>query len=79
MTTRCSLLRHPITLSVLSVVHTLIPGAESSSHALVFYGLQFAVAVVAALFVVWRFLGVVRSGDEGACAGESTSEPRILR
>ena len=76
MATRRRLQQHAITFNVLSVLYTLLPGAEPSSRALVFYGLQFAVEVV---LVVWRSLGAVRPGDEGVCAGEGTSEPRILR
>ena len=87
MPTRRRLQQYAIALSVISVFYntaegvlSLVFGAEDDSRALVFYGLQSAVEVIAALLVVWRFIGVVKPGDEGAGAGEEgASQPRIIR
>ncbi|KAF8554642.1 hypothetical protein OG21DRAFT_1484475 [Imleria badia] len=53
-------------------------GADSSSRALVFYGLQSAVEVISDLLVTWRFISVfLKSGDE--IESLSRSSPKIIR
>ncbi|KAI9569093.1 hypothetical protein HD554DRAFT_2095238 [Boletus coccyginus] len=73
--------QYAIAVSILSLFYntaegvvSVIFGAESSSRALVFYGLQSAVEVISDLLVTWRFIGVFKSGDEI----EETS-PQIIR
>ena len=71
MPSRRRLQQYAIAISILSVFYntaegvvSIVFGAESSSRALVFYGLQSAVEVISALLVTWRFLGVTKPGNE---------------
>lgn len=66
-----SLQTYAIVISVLSIVYntaegvvSIVFGAESSSRSLVFFGVQSAVEVISALIVLWRFLAVVKPGEE---------------
>lgn len=81
MPTRRVLQQYAIAISIISVFYntaegvvSVVFGAESSSHALVFYGLQSAVEVVSDLLVAWRFLSVSKSGDQ-----LERMSPRIIR
>lgn len=84
MPTRHRLQQYAVAVSIISVFYnaaegivSLIFGADSSSHALVFYGLQSAVEVISDLLVTWRFLSVIRSGDEQRSLDKTS--PRIVR
>jgi len=76
--------QYAIAVSILSLFYntaegavSVVFGAESSSRALVFYGLQSAVEVISDLLVTWRFIGVFKSGDE--IESLSKASPRIIR
>jgi divalent metal cation (Fe/Co/Zn/Cd) transporter len=56
---------------------SIIFGAESSSRALVFYGLQSAVEVISDVLVTWRFLSVLKPGNE--LDDLSKTSPKIVR
>lgn len=84
MPPRRRLQQYAVAISVLSLFYnaaegivSIIFGAESSSRALVFYGLQSAVEVVSDFLVTWRFLGVSMSGDE--IESMDTTSPKIIR
>lgn len=84
MPSRRRLQQYAVAISVFSLFYntaegavSVVFGAESSSRALVFYGLQSAVEVISDLLVTWRFLGVfLKSGDETENLGSS---PQIIR
>ncbi|KAH0839492.1 hypothetical protein J3R83DRAFT_321 [Lanmaoa asiatica] len=84
MPSRRHLQQCAIAISILSVFYntaegvvSIVFGAESSSRALVFYGLQSAVEVISDLLVTWRFLSVSNSGDE--IESIDRTSPQILR
>lgn len=84
MPSRRRLQQYAIAISILSVFYntaegvvSIVFGAESSSRALVFFGLQSAVEVISALLVTWRFLGVMKPGDE--TANLSKTSPQVIR
>lgn len=61
-----------LVLSVFSVIYCAAEGgvsigfgAESSSHALTFFGIQSAIEVGSAAIVLWRFRKVAPPGQEG--------------
>lgn len=62
-------LLYNIAEGVLSVVF----GAESSSHSLIFFGIQSVIEVLSASLVVWRFMNGLKAGEEG----ENGSEVRM--
>jgi divalent metal cation (Fe/Co/Zn/Cd) transporter len=62
-----------IGISILSIIYNGAEGAVSiyfgetaASNSLIFFGIQSAVEVLSACFVVWRFFKVARPGEEGA-------------
>lgn len=82
MPSRHHLQQYAIAVSILSLFYntaegvvSVVFGAESSSHALIFYGLQSAVEVISDFLVAWRFISVFKSGD----VTESKTSPRIIR
>ncbi|KAG9309868.1 hypothetical protein JVU11DRAFT_1171 [Chiua virens] len=82
MPSRHRLQQYAIAVSIFSVFYnaaegivSVVFGAESSSRALVFYGLQSAVEVISDGLVTWRFLSVIKSGDDL----ESKTSPKIVR
>ncbi|KAF8553312.1 hypothetical protein OG21DRAFT_1510341 [Imleria badia] len=84
MLSRRRLQQYAIAISILSVFYntaegvvSIVFGAESSSRALVFYGLQSAVEVISALLVTWRFLGITKPGDESTSL--SKTSPHVIR
>lgn len=84
MPSRRRLQQYAIAISIFSLFYnaaegvvSIVFGAESSSRALVFYGLQSAVEVVSDLLVTWRFLGVSMSGDEIESIDKTS--PKIIR
>lgn len=84
MPTRRLLQQYAIAISIISVFYnaaegviSIVFGADSSSHALIFYGLQSAVEVISDLLVTWRFLSVSMSGDQ--LGSLSKTSPRIIR
>ena len=84
MPSRRRLQQYAIAISILSLFYntaegvvSVVFGAESSSHALVFYGLQSAVEVISDFLVTWRFLGVSKPGDE--TENLSKTSPQIIR
>lgn len=84
MPSRHRLQQYAIAISILSLFYntaegavSVVFGAESSSRALVFYGLQSAVEVISDFLVTWRFLGVFKSGGETETL--SKTSPKIIR
>lgn len=84
MPSRRRLQQYAIAISIVSVFYntaegvvSIVFGTESSSRALVFYGLQSAVEVISALLVIWRFLGVTKPGDE--TDHQRKPSPQIIR
>ena len=84
MPTRQLLQKYAIAISIASVflntvegVVSVVFGAESSSHALVFYGLQSAVEVISDALVTWRFVSFSKSGDEEENLAKT--HPKIIR
>lgn len=53
----------------------MVFGAESSSHSLIFFGIQSIIEVLSASLVVWRFLNGLKAGE----GGEDESEVRMSR
>jgi len=79
-----TLQKYAIAVSIFSLLYntgegvvSIVFGAESSSRALVFYGLQSAVEVISDLLVTWRFLSVNGSSNETDNA--SKTSPQIIR
>lgn len=63
--------QYALAISVVSVLYnsaegavSIAFGAEASSRALVFFGIQSAIEVVSALIVLWRFRKVAKPGEE---------------
>ncbi|KAG0709160.1 hypothetical protein DFH29DRAFT_754374, partial [Suillus ampliporus] len=54
-------LLYNIAEGVISVVF----GVESSSHSLIFFGIQSVIEVLSASLVVWRFMNGLKAGEEG--------------
>ena len=84
MPSRRRLQQYAIAVSIFSLFYntaegavSIVFGAESSSRALVFYGLQSAVEVISDFLVTWRFLGVRNSGDEIESIDKTS--PQIIR
>jgi len=84
MPTRRLLQQYAIAISIISVFFntaegaiSVVFGAESSSHALVFFGLQSAVEVISDVLVTWRFVSVSKSGDE--LESFVKTHPQIIR
>ncbi|KAG9312381.1 hypothetical protein JVU11DRAFT_6758 [Chiua virens] len=82
MPSRHRLQQFVIAISILSVFYnategvvSIVFGAESSSRALVFYGLQSAVEVVSDILVTWRFFSAIRPGSEM----ESRTSSKIIQ
>lgn len=67
--------QYAIAISVVSIVWNGLEGglsigfgAETSSHSLIFFGIQSAIEVISAIIVVWRFIHVAKPGEEeGVC------------
>jgi len=84
MVSRHVLQRCAIAISVASLIYNIaegvvsvVFGAESSSHALIFFGIQSIIEVLSASLVVWRFLNGVKPGEEGDT--ESGTKSKDLR
>jgi hypothetical protein len=63
--------QYAIAISIISILYNGAEGAvsiglgsESSSRALVFFGVQSGIEVISAAIVVWRFRKVARPGEE---------------
>lgn len=63
--------QYALLISFVSVIYngaegaiSLVFGAEASSRALVFFGIQSAIEVASALIVLWRFRKVAKPGEE---------------
>ena len=63
--------QYALAISVVSVLYctaegavSIAFGAEASSRALVFFGIQSAIEVASALIVLWRFRKVAKPGEE---------------
>ncbi|KAF8438986.1 hypothetical protein L210DRAFT_3542921 [Boletus edulis BED1] len=81
MPSRRRLQQYAIAISIFSIFYntaegvvSIVFGAESSSRALVFYGLQSAVEVISAVLVSWRFLRTIPD-DQSA----SETLPHVIR
>ncbi|KAG2749117.1 hypothetical protein P692DRAFT_20732797 [Suillus brevipes Sb2] len=57
---------------------SVVFGAESSSHSLIFFGIQSVIEVLSASLVVWRFLNGLKAGEEGK-DGSDVSLSKDLR
>ncbi|KAF8451157.1 hypothetical protein L210DRAFT_3640235 [Boletus edulis BED1] len=84
MPSRLRLQQCAIAISIISLFYntaegvvSIVFGAESSSHALVFYGLQSAVEVISDFLVTWRFFSVLKRGEE--IESLSKTSPQIIR
>lgn len=73
---------YAIAISIISVIYngaegavSIVFGAESSSRSLVFFGVQSGIEVASSLIVLWRFLSVVKPGEEQT----TKVDPRIVR
>lgn len=63
--------QYALAISVISVLYctaegavSIVLGAEASSRALVFFGIQSAIEVASALIVLWRFRKLAKIGEE---------------
>jgi hypothetical protein len=72
MVSRRILQQWAIAISIASLIYNIaegvvsvVFGAESSSHALIFFGIQSVIEVLSASLVVWRFLNGLKPGEEG--------------
>lgn len=72
MVSRHTLQQCAIAISIASLIYNIaegvvsvVFGAESSSHALIFFGIQSVIEVLSASLVVWRFLNGLKPGEEG--------------
>lgn len=70
MLTRRSLLKFAIAISIFSVLYngaegvvSILFGVDSSSHALVFFGIQSGIEVFSAVLVTWRFARSISDED----------------
>lgn len=79
-----TLQKYAIAVSIFSLFYntgegvvSILFGAENSSRALVFYGIQSAVEVISDLLVTWRFLSVNEPGND--IENTSTTSPQIIR
>lgn len=77
MVSRRVLQQCAIAISIASVIYNIaegvvsvVFGAESSSHALVFFGIQSIIEVLSASLVVWRFFNGLKPGAEGDALNE---------
>ncbi|KAG6379995.1 hypothetical protein JVT61DRAFT_10570 [Boletus reticuloceps] len=82
MPSRRRLQQYAIAISIFSIFYntaegvvSIVFGAESSSRALVFFGLQSAVEVISAVLVSWRFLSTTKLDDQPA----SETSPHVIR
>lgn len=72
MVSRRFLQQSAIAISIASLLYNIaegivsvVFGAESSSHSLIFFGIQSVIEVLSASLVVWRFLNGLKVGEEG--------------
>ncbi|KAG8218200.1 hypothetical protein J3R82DRAFT_3760 [Butyriboletus roseoflavus] len=86
MPSRRRLQQYAIAVSIFSLFYnsaegvvSIVFGAESSSRALVFYGLQSAVEVISDFLVTWRFLSVRNSGNEVETIDKTSQIIRVER
>ncbi|KIJ15946.1 hypothetical protein PAXINDRAFT_11520 [Paxillus involutus ATCC 200175] len=80
---RYRLQQYAIGISIFSVFYnaaegvvSVVFGVDSSSHSLVFFGIQSVIEVISSVLVTWRFLSAVKHGDED---GASNTNSRIIR
>lgn len=72
MVSRPFLQKSAIAISIASLFYNIAEGvvsvffgAESSSHSLIFFGIQSVIEVLSASLVVWRFTNGLKAGEEG--------------
>ncbi|KAG2150221.1 uncharacterized protein EDB93DRAFT_339113 [Suillus bovinus] len=72
MVSRHFLQQSAIAISIASLFYniaegviSMVFGAESSSHSLIFFGIQSIIEVLSASLVVWRFTNGLKAGEEG--------------
>jgi predicted Co/Zn/Cd cation transporter (cation efflux family) len=56
---------------------SVVFGVDSSSHSLVFFGIQSVIEVISSALVLWRFLSVAKPGDEDN--GNDTTALKTIR
>jgi hypothetical protein len=71
MVSRPFLQKSAIAISIASLLYnvaegiiSVVFGAESSSHSLIFFGIQSVIEVLSASLVVWRFMNGLKAGEE---------------
>jgi predicted Co/Zn/Cd cation transporter (cation efflux family) len=82
MVSRRFLQQSAIAISIASLFYNIaegvisvVFGAESSSHSLIFFGVQSVIEVLSASLVVWRFMNGLKADEEG----EGGSEVRMSK
>ncbi|KAG1869590.1 hypothetical protein F4604DRAFT_891249 [Suillus subluteus] len=78
MVSRHFLQQSAIAISIASLIYNIaegvvsvVFGAESSSHSLIFFGIQSVIEVLSASLVVWRFMNGLKAGEEGDDGSEA--------
>ncbi|KAI6040253.1 hypothetical protein EDC04DRAFT_1526804 [Pisolithus marmoratus] len=86
MVSRRNLQQFAIAISIFSIFYnaaegvvSVLFGVDSSSHSLVFFGIQSGIEVVSSCLVTWRFLAAVKPGDESVSVEQSTGILKIER
>ncbi|KAF9225950.1 hypothetical protein BS17DRAFT_807443 [Gyrodon lividus] len=71
MPSRYRLQQYAIGISIFSVFYntaegvvSVVYGVDSSSHSLIFFGIQSVMEVISSVLVTWRFLCAMKPGDE---------------
>ncbi|KIK77327.1 hypothetical protein PAXRUDRAFT_835022 [Paxillus rubicundulus Ve08.2h10] len=83
---RYQLQQYAIGISIFSVFYntaegvvSVVFGVDSSSHSLVFFGIQSVIEVISSVLVTWRFLCAVKPGDEGDAGNTGLRIIRVER